>query len=303
MNRARLKTYAPKARLDFINAVKDRARKIGLTANNSEPVKVSGDVAIILGQQFPRVVAEQRHRLDERIERQGFQAVMEEVAYTWFNRFMAIRYMELHGYLDHGFRVLSHPEGRERPEILDQAEHVDTLPGLDQTKVIELKLDGTQDETLYKTLLLAQCHALHTAMPFLFEKIDDQTELLLPDNLLASDSVLRKMVTEIAEEDWEQIEVIGWLYQFYISDEKARIDAEVKRGRSVANRDVPAKTQLFTPRWIVKYLLQNSLMPNWLYTYPASSLRTKMEYLGTAKLLSLHNFGSVEIRRDLNVKR
>src|SRR5207249_4604308 len=115
-----------------------------------------------------------RRRLDERIARQGFHVVVEEVAYTWFNRFTAIRYMELHGYLDHGFRVLSRADGKEQPEILEKAEHID-LPGLDMAKVIELKLNGTQDEAIYKELLLAQCHSLHTAMPFLLERIDDQT--------------------------------------------------------------------------------------------------------------------------------
>jgi type II restriction/modification system DNA methylase subunit YeeA len=277
MNRTRLKSYAPKARLDFLRAVTDRACKIGITATQREPVTVHGDYAMIAGQPFPRIVSEQRRKLDERIARLGFHAVMEEAAYTWFNRFMAIRYMELHGYFDHGFRVLSHPEGCIRPEVLEQAEHL-RLPGLDKARVIDLKLDGTKDEELYRVLLLAQFHALHLAMPFLFARIDDQTELLLPDNLLATDSVIRKMVEQTDEEDWEQIEVIGWLYQFYITEEKARVDAELKAGKAVASRDIPAKTQLFTPNWIVKYIVQNSLGRQWMATYPHSPLRTQMEY-------------------------
>jgi len=252
--------------------VTDRARKVGLTALHSEPVQVQGDVALIGGQAFPKAVAAQRKRLDEQIQREGFTAVMEEAAYTWFNRFMAIRYMEVHGYFEHGYHVLSHPSGGARPEILEQAEHVD-LPGLDRAKVIDLKLDGTKDEELYKSLLLAQCHALYQAMPFLFERIDDATELLLPDGLLASDSLIRKMVSEIPTEDWQQIEVIGWLYQFYISEKK---DAVI--GKVVKSEDIPAATQLFTPNWIVKYMVQNSLGAKWLATYPNSSLRGKMEY-------------------------
>ena len=259
MNRAKLKTYAPKARKDFLRAVSDRARKVGLTLGHTEPVEVRGDVAIISGQAFPKRVADQRRRLDEQIKRKGFSAVMEEAAYTWFNRFMAIRYMELHGYLEHGYRVLSDPSGKDRPQILEQAEKV-TLPGLDTGTVIDLKLDGTKDEELYKLLLLGQCHALHLAMPFLFERIDDQTELLLPDNLLANDSVVRRMVTEIAEVDWERVEIIGWLYQFYISEKK---DALMSAKKAYASEDIPAVTQLFTPNWIVKYMVQNSLGRQW----------------------------------------
>ena len=274
MNRAKLKSYAPKARKDFLRAVSDRARKVGLTPVHTEPVEVRGDVAVIGGHAFPKRVADQRRRLDEQIRRKGFTAVMEEAAYTWFNRFMAIRYMEMHGYLEHGYRVLSDPSGKDRPQILEQAEHV-TLPGVDKGAVIDLKLDGTKDEELYKLLLLGQCHALHLAMPFLFERIDDQTELLLPDNLLASDSVIRKMVTEIAEVDWERVEIIGWLYQFYISEKK---DALMSAKKAYASEDIPAVTQLFTPNWIVKYMVQNSLGRQWLATYPQSPLRGLMEY-------------------------
>ena len=119
---------------------------------------------------------------------------MEAMAYTWFNRFAAIRYMELHGYLDHGYRVLSHPDGQEQPEILDHVAEVD-LPGLDREKAVELKLDGGQvTKNFTRLLLTAQCNALHLAMPFLFERIGDETELLLPVNLLHTDSLIRRLV-------------------------------------------------------------------------------------------------------------
>ena len=145
---------------------------------------------------FPRNVAAPRKRLEERIQQDGFEQVMEAIAYTWFNRFAAIRYMELHGYLDHGYRVLSHPEGRPYPEILEHAADID-LPGLDREKAVELKLDGSKDEELYRLLLKAQCNALHQAMPFLFERIGDETELLLPANLLHTDSLIHQMVESI----------------------------------------------------------------------------------------------------------
>jgi hypothetical protein len=272
MNRSALKTYAPRARLDFIRAVTDRAAFFGLTPKRTEPMQETGDVVIIGGRAFPKVVGQQRRSLEARIQRQGFDQVLEATAYTWFNRFVALRYMELHGYLDHGYRVLSHTEGKATPEIVEHAEHV-TLPGLDAQQVINLKLDGTKEAELYRLLLVAQCNALHEAMPFLFEKIADETELLLPDNLLHSDSVIRKLVNEIEEVDWQQVEIIGWLYQFYISDKKDEVI-----GKVVKSKDIPAATQLFTPNWIVKYLVQNTLGRQWLATYPDSPLRQQMEY-------------------------
>lgn len=272
MNKSKLKSYAPAARRDFIQAVTDRAHFFGLSEKQILPVEESGDVAIIGGRPFPRAVAAQRRKLDARVKRDGFSQVMEAVAYTWFNRFLALRYMELHGYLEHGFRVLSNTGSSTVPEILDHAAQLD-LPGLNKQKVVEMKLDGSKDAELYRLLLVAQCNALHDAMPFLFEKIEDETELLLPDNLLHSDSLIRKLVTEIDEEDWQEVEIIGWLYQFYISEKKDQVIGSV-----VKSEDIPAATQLFTPNWIVKYMVQNSLGRQWLATYPDSPLKTKMEY-------------------------
>jgi len=272
MNKNKLKSYAPSARRAFIQAVTDRAHFWGLSESGSEPIEEKGDIAIIGGRPFPIKVAAQRRGLEEHIRREGFFHVMEEVAYTWFNRFMAIRFMEIHGYLEHGFRVLSNPTGSPIPEILEKAAQVD-LAGLDKQKVIELKLDGTKDAELYRMLLIAQCNALHDAMPFLFEKINDATELLLPDNLLHSDSLISKLVKEIVEEDWQEVEIVGWLYQFYISEKKDQVI-----GKVVKSEDIPAATQLFTPNWIVKYMVQNSLGRMWLATYPNSPLRAKMEY-------------------------
>jgi type II restriction/modification system DNA methylase subunit YeeA len=272
MNRAKLKEYARQARREFIQAVTDRAAYYGLTPKKTEPIIEKGDVALIGGRAFPRDVAQKRKSLGERISRHGFEQVMETMAYTWFNRLVAIRFMELHGYLDHGYRVLSHPERKDIPEILEHAEHVE-LAGIDRSKVIELKLEGTKEEELYRMLLIAQCNALHSAMPFLFEWINDETELLLPNNLLHSDSLIRKLINEIDEEDWQEVEIIGWLYQFYISEKKHQVI-----GKVVKSEDIPAATQLFTPNWIVLYLVQNSLGRQWLATYPDSPLRQQMAY-------------------------
>ncbi len=272
MDRTNLKNYAPQARREFIQAMIESAAFYGLTANTTEPIVEKGDIAVIGGRSFPISVARKRKSVEDRIKRQGFQQTMEAMAYTWFNRLVAIRYMELHGYLDHGYRVLSHPDGKQTPEILEHAEHVD-FPGLKKDRVIDLKLASNKEGELYRLLLTAQCNALHSAMPFLFERIDDETELLLPDNLLNSDSMIRKLVNEIDEADWNEVEIIGWLYQFYISEKKDEVI-----GKVVASEDIPAATQLFTPNWIVKYLAQNTLGRQWLATYPDSPLRQQMEY-------------------------
>jgi type II restriction/modification system DNA methylase subunit YeeA len=267
-----LKKYAPQARLDFIQAITNRAAQFGITKDGNATGEIQGDLYILNGKAFPRSMANQRNRLISRIARDGFAQTMEAVAYTWFNRFLAIRYMEVHDYFDHGCRVLSNPNGHAEPEILEKAASID-LPGVDRDEIVNLKLDGTKDEQIYRKLLMAQCNDLHRAMPFLFEKIDDETELLLPENLLQSDSIVRKLVNEIDEGEWQEIEIIGWLYQFYISEKKDQVI-----GKVVKSEDIPAATQLFTPNWIVKYMVQNSLGAQWLASYPDSGIRSNMEY-------------------------
>jgi type II restriction/modification system DNA methylase subunit YeeA len=271
-DRSVLKSYAPQARKDFIQAMTNRAARFGVTRDGIAAGQEQGQLFLIEGQAFSRQVGAQRARLIERIDATSFDQTMEAAAYTWFNRFLAIRYMELHGYFDHGLRVLSHPRGVAEPEILQQAQHLN-LPGLNQDEVVALKLDGAKDDVLYRRILIAQCNDLNRAMPFLFERIDDETELLLPDNLLQSDSLIRKLVEAIPESDWAEIEIIGWLYQFYIAEKKDQV-----MGKVVKSEDIPAATQLFTPNWIVKYMVQNSLGAQWLATYPQSPLKSQMAY-------------------------
>lgn len=272
MDRNKIKSYAPAARQDFIKAITERAAILGLTAKKIEPAQVQGDVVMIAGRPFPIKLAQQRSKLENSINLHGFEQVIERIAYTWFNRFLALRYMEIHGFLDHGYRVLSNRSGRPMPELLENAEKI-KLPGLGHDTIVNLKLQGDKDAELYRMLLVAQCNQLHKSMPFLFEEIDDESELLLPDNLLHTDSLIRKLVNEIPEEDWQEVEIIGWIYQFYISEKKAQVI-----GKVVKSEDIPAATQLFTPNWIVKYMVQNSLGRKWLATYPDSNLRSKMEY-------------------------
>ena len=271
MNKANLKSYAPKARLDFIKAVTARANVLGISAAGTVPALLRGDVAIIDGREWPVKVAGQRDELIARIKRHGFEQTMDEVAYTWFNRFAALRYMEIHDYLGHGWRVLSSRDGG-LPEILRHASEV-TLPGLNADRAREMQLAGNQDNELYKLLLVAQCNELSRVMPFLFERIDDETELLLPENLLRTDSIVAKLVESVPEEDWQEIEVIGWLYQFYISEKKDQVI-----GKVVKSEDIPAATQLFTPNWIVQYLVQNSIGRLWLMANPSSTLASQWPY-------------------------
>lgn len=271
MNKANLKNYAPKARLNFIKAVTERANVLGISAAGTVPAQLRGDVAIIDGREWPAKVAAQRDELVARIKRHGFEQTMDEVAYTWFNRFAALRYMEIHDYLGHGWRVLSSSDGG-LPEILRHASEV-TLPGLNTDRAREMQLAGKQDNELYKLLLVAQCNELSRVMPFLFERIDDETELLLPENLLRTDSIVAKLVESVPEEDWQEIEVIGWLYQFYISEKKDQVI-----GKVVKSEDIPAATQLFTPNWIVQYLVQNSVGRLWMMANPTSTLASQWPY-------------------------
>ncbi|EMI2669897.1 TPA: BREX-1 system adenine-specific DNA-methyltransferase PglX [Pseudomonas aeruginosa] len=278
MNTSHIKSYAPKARTAFIAAMTKRAalfgiRESSIPAMGIAPVEQKGDLVLIGERAFPASIIRPRAALVKKVEQLGFAQAMEQAAYSWFNRLCAIRYMELQDYLDHGRRVLSDADGSaDTPQILEDCLEVD-LPGLDKQLITELKLDGNKDEELYRELLLAQCHALHQAMPFLFEAVDDATELLLPDNLTKTDSLIRELVSAIPEEDWANIEIIGWLYQFYISEKKDQVI-----GKVVKSEDIPAATQLFTPNWIVKYMVQNSLGAQWLATYPDSPLKAQMEY-------------------------
>lgn len=274
MNTTNLKKYAPQARREFITAVSKQLNQLGIYSDKQiSDVKEEGSVLLIEGKAFALDIKFAREKLVKKIKLVGYNQLVEQGAYTWFNRLCAIRYMEIHDYLGHGFRVLSHPDNPTGFEIIDHAVDAADELALDRDYIIELKLAGNKDETLYRRLLLKQCHKLHEAMPFLFEALNDATELLLPDNLTRTDSILRGLVDSIPEEDWDQVEVIGWLYQFYISEKKDEV-----MGKVVKSEDIPAATQLFTPNWIVKYLVQNSVGRQWLQTYPESAIKTQMEY-------------------------
>ena len=282
MNKANLKSYAPQARKDFIAAVTARAHRLGLAEQHGQlevaPAQTQGDVTLIAGQPWPAKINTQRHQLIARMRQTGFAHTIESIAYTWFNRFAALRYLELHDFLDHGHRALSSatPGQGLLPDLLTHAADLadaGRLPGLNAAQVRELKLAGNRDGELYRLLLVAQCNELSRAMPFLFERIDDDTELLLPDHLLHTDSIIAKLVAGVPEQDWQDIEAIGWLYQFYISEKKDQVI-----GKVVKSEDIPAATQLFTPHWIVQYLVQHSVGSLWLMANPSSTLAKEWPY-------------------------
>ena len=273
MNTSNIKKYAPQARNDFIAAMRKQAAKYGITADSILPAEQKGDLLLIGDQAFPLSVLKPRDKLIKRIQTSSFEQTIDYIAYSWFNRLCAIRYMECKGLLDHGRRVLSSADGSAGlPQLLEECLDID-LPGLDPSRVAELKLDGNKDEELYRELLLAQCHALNQVMPLLFEQVSDESELLLPDNLTKTDSLIRDLVSSISEEDWSDVQIIGWLYQFYISEKKDQVI-----GKVVKSEDIPAATQLFTPNWIVKYLVQNSVGRLWMMAHPESMLASEWEY-------------------------
>ncbi|WP_119048173.1 BREX-1 system adenine-specific DNA-methyltransferase PglX [Acinetobacter pittii] len=273
MNTSHIKKYAPQARNDFIAAMRKQAAKYGITADSILPAEQKGDLLLIGDQVFPLSVMKPREKLIKRIQTSSFEQTVDYIAYSWFNRLCAIRYMECKGLLDHGRRVLSSADGSAGlPQILEECLDID-LPGLDASRVAELKLDGNKDEELYRELLLAQCQALNQVMPLLFEQVSDESELLLPDNLTKTDSLIRDLVSSIPEEDWSDVQIIGWLYQFYISEKKDQVI-----GKVVKSEDIPAATQLFTPNWIVKYLVQNSVGRLWMMAQPDSTLANNWEY-------------------------
>ena len=263
MDKNSIKKYAVWARQELIERVRQKAAQYGVTKEETVPA----DAQSIDGKLLSSTVIEQRKALIRQIEAKGYWEVMEEVAYTWFNRFMALRYMEVNEYLPSRVRVFTDADNAFHPQILAEAIDLD-LEGLDLEKVYALK-NANDQETLYKYLLITQCNALSPVLPGMFQHIADYTELLLPDNLLREGSVIEKMVTMIPEENWtDQVQIIGWLYQYYNSEKKDDVFAALKKNVKITKENIPAATQLFTPDWIVRYMVENSLGRLWLEGHP-----------------------------------
>ena len=270
MNKTAIKNFAIWARVNLIEAVKQRAYEYEITkdgTNNTSLESVGGRI-------LSTAERDQRRALINKISEKGFDQVMEEAAYTWFNRFIALRFMEVNGYLPARVRVFTNEEGEFKPEIMKEAMTVE-IEGLNREKVLDL-IDKQNNEELFKYLILTQCNALGNGLPKMFEKIEHWTELLFPANLLRADGVIGKMVTEIPEEDWQDaVQIIGWLYQFYNTEPKAAVFA--KNGK-VSKEEIPAATQLFTPDWIVRYMVENSLGRLWLEGHPNDEMKAEWKY-------------------------
>ncbi len=254
MNKAAIQRFAIWARTELIAQVSQRAYQYGITKDGYG----EANAVTVGGRALSTDEQRQRKELVEQISRKGYTQVMEEVAYTWFNRFIALRFMEVNNYLPSHIRVFSDSTGAFKPEILNDVLHLD-LPGLNADKVAEF-IEGNQTEALYRYLLLTQCNALNSSLPRMFEQMGGYTELLLPNNILKQDSVLSHMVTDIPEEDWtDQVQIIGWLYQYYNSELKDDTFALLKKNVKITKERIPSATQLFTPDWIVRYMVENSL--------------------------------------------
>jgi len=273
MNKGAIQKFAIWARNELIAQVSQRAYQYGI--DESGFGDASADT--LNGRLLTAEEKSQRQELIKQIKEKGYQQVMEEVAYTWFNRFIALRFMEVNNYLPSHIRVFSDASGAFKPEILNDVLHLD-LPGLDSGKVAEY-IENNDTEALYRYLLLTQCNALNSALPVMFERMGGYTEMLLPNNILRQDSVLGHMVSDIPEEDWQDaVQIIGWLYQYYNTELKDDTFAQLKKNVKITKERIPAATQLFTPDWIVRYMVENSLGRLWLEGHPNAELHDGWKY-------------------------
>ena len=273
MNKNAIQKFAIWARNELITQVSQRAYQYGI--DESGFGDASADT--LNGRLLTAEEKSQRQELIKQIKEKGYKQVMEEVAYTWFNRFIALRFMEVNNYLPSHIRVFSDATGAFKPEILNDVLHLD-LPGLDSGKVAEY-IESNDTEALYRYLLLTQCNALNSALPVMFERMGGYTEMLLPNNILRQDSVLGHMVSDIPEENWQDaVQIIGWLYQYYNTELKDDTFAQLKKNVKITKERIPAATQLFTPDWIVRYMVENSLGRLWLEGHHNAELRGGWKY-------------------------
>ena len=263
-----------------------KLKKFAQFARRSLLEQVTAKLKLVLADESParRESPQAIKKLDEAIAEQSKEQVIERVAYIWFNRFCALRFMDVNRYNRIG--IVSPAEGQFQPEILADAKmgHIDEEMVSESTrqKIFAL-LDGktpSQDPQgeAYRLLVVAACNYWYSAMPFLFERIDDYTELLMPDDMLSGNSILAYTREAMTPDACQDVEVIGWLYQFYISEKKDQVFADLKKNKKVTPENIPAATQLFTPHWIVHYLVENSLGRLWMLNRPDSALIKQMDY-------------------------
>lgn len=276
MNKKVLKDFAVYARNELRNQISLRAKVFGITEKLIPTIVTGTDYVEVNGNKYPVTYKQGIEKLLAAINTKGYDTVIEEVAYTWFNRLIAIRFMEVHNYLPSKVRVLSSETmGKVDPDILTEYQYTNLL--VNKEEIASLLATGKREEA-FRKLLIGQCNELNEIMPFLFERLADFTELLLPESLLHSDSLINKLGKELEDENFKHVEVIGWLYQYYISEKKDEVFAGLKKNKKITKENIPAATQLFTPHWIVRYMVDNSLGQMWLESYPDSNLRNEMKY-------------------------
>lgn len=272
MNKTAIKNFAIEARKKLISEITYRAGLVGITKNGIvEPIhKADGIEMYNIGASDPYTIKgeqlKQRKSLASRVKEKGFDNVIEEVAYTWFNRIIAVRFMEVNDYLPTRVRVLSsETAGKIEPDIVTEAPNIDLgFTSVNIDEILQLKHDNKLDE-LFRMLFIMQCNSLNSILPELFEKQADYSELLFDTSFTNQDSIVRILLENIEEEDFKEIEIIGWMYQYYNSEEKDRV---INAKQKYRKEEIPYATQLFTPDWIVKYMVQNSLGRYWVENHP-----------------------------------
>ena len=276
MNKSDLKNFAINARLALLQRVADRAALYGIDEEKcqSRAIVPSSAFHMLDGSVLSAQEVGQRNALIARISKIGYRQTMEEAAYTWFNRLIAIRYMQQHSLLPVSMRVLPEAPGA-LPQILREAQDV-SLPGVEPDQVLAM-LDANRTDALYRYLLIALCNALGGWLPGMFQQITSVAELLFPAALLKADSVLGEMA-RLDDDCWEEIQVIGWLYQYYNTQLKDETFELLKKNVKITKERIGAATQLFTPEWIVRYMVENSLGRLWLEGHPSETLRMKWRY-------------------------
>lgn len=283
MDKNAVKKFAVNARRKLIDSVSQKAYGLGISKDEIKEVEqIPNGSRIKINNYYvylTDIETEHRERLIEQIEYKGYEQVMEEVSYTWFNRIISIRFMEVNDYLPTRIRVLSsEDENKVEPDAVTQALDLVEDLELDRKKIYNYQ-DSNDTEGLFKYIFIKQCNALGKIMPVMFEKIQDYTELLLPDNLLVEGSVIRDLINDIKEDDFRnQVGIIGCLYQYYISEKKDEVFADLKKNKKITKENIPAATQLFTPDWIVKYMVENSLGRLWLEGHPDEELKSSWKY-------------------------
>lgn len=274
MDTKAIEEYSKWARRELIERVGDRLYALGLSEKN----RIPADATVIGDRVLTDEERAQRTELIERIDAEGEQAFVERMAYTWFNRLAAIRYMEVHDFLPSRTRVLSGEDGSANSQALKEIASLD-LPALDTRRALDLALQGTKDDELFHMVLLAQCDQLADCMPAVFEHLGAADALTLPVRLYTDkDGVVARLVNDIPESAWNDVEILGWMYQFYISERKDEAFAGFKKGKKASRDDIGPATQLFTPDWIVRYMVENSLGRLWMLNNPTSPLRAQMKY-------------------------